>query len=82
MRVSISAAAVAFYRRPRSKKRRIRDKWFKRPENHGPCAYYMPQQQLWVAHPVLACKMEALKKSAEERQYGSVSNHPDEIRGW
>lgn len=55
---------VIFYRKPKSKKKRIIKKWSKRPENWKPdlTAGYMIGDNLFVCHPVLAKKIrEAMK---------------------
>lgn len=60
-RVRLSSALVEFYRRPRSKKRRIVKKWRKRSENYRP-------------HPLVFQERYFLGRHAALNGYGMVSS--------
>jgi len=50
-KIFVSSTITRQYRFPRSKKRRIRDKWFKQPRNHKP-ACYVTDHTVYI-HPAL-----------------------------
>lgn len=65
MRIIESPYLTEQFRFPRSKKKRIRAKWTKRPENHRPnitSGMLMPNGDL-VCHPELAAMIRAENRS-------------------
>lgn len=55
-KIFVSSAITRQYRFPRSKKRRIRDKWFKQPRNHKP-ACYVTDHTIYI-HPTLHAQIQ------------------------
>ena len=53
MRIVTSATTEEFFRRPRSKRRRIVNKWRKRPENRRPSAFFSATLDTLIIHPTL-----------------------------
>ena len=57
-----SVHMTEFYRTPRTKKKRIRNKWFANPRNHRPSTklLLMDSGQIMCCHPVVARQLRAI----------------------
>lgn len=55
-----------FYRRPRSKKKRILKKWRKRPSNHRPDMKIYQVGDTLIMHPVMAAAIRKIQRAIED----------------
>jgi hypothetical protein len=54
-----SANLTEQFRFPCSKKKRIRNKWAKRPENHRPARHALQMGDKLICHPAFAARLRA-----------------------
>lgn len=76
MKIIESTNIVEQFRFPRTKKRRIRNKWAKRPENQRPASKAVLMGDAFVCHPFFAARLrkEIAEQQAEADFINSVFN--------